>query len=380
MLTAIAVTFFTTTCLDIYRQYRNQDKLVEAADLIERSFIGTADREAMTDAAISAMVDSLGDRWSYYLTAESLARYRNYEHNRYDGLGVVVQASEDGGLTVYSVYRDSPAGEAGLQPGSRIVGVNGRDIRNSTLQEAMDLVSSAIGEGEVELALLLPDGGEVSVTLVPGAVHTDPVSRELLPDGIGLVAIANFEDRSGEQAIAAVEDMAAQGAKGIIFDLRGNPGGQLRQLLLILDRLLPEGPLFISRDVDGKEETDYSDAECLELPMAVLVNGDTYSAAEFFAAALQEYGWATVVGEKTTGKGYAQVTLMLSDGSALHLSTVEYFTPQGNSLAGTGLTPDLAVELDPELLQSLYDDLLDAALDTQLEAARSCLLEKLGLT
>ena len=374
VLTAIIVTFLTTTWLDRFAGVQRQDKLVEAADLIEASYIGTADRKAMTDAAISAMVESLGDQWSYYLTAEQLEQYREFEGNRYQGLGLVVKNGDTGGVVIYSVYRDSPAGKAEIRPGSRILAVNGNDAENATLEEAMELVTAAIAEGNVRLVLLTPDGQQETYELTPGTVDTDPVSWELLPDSVGYVRILNFEDRSGEQAVQAAEELCAQGAKGLVFDVRDNPGGQLWQLLQILDRLLPEGALFISKDIQGKVETETSDAVCLEMPMAVLVNSGSYSAAEFFAAALQEYGWAEIIGEHTTGKGYAQVTLTLNDGSALHISTQEYFTPQGKSLAGVGLTPDQTVELSQDLREKLAYGVLDHEEDTQLEAARRAVL------
>ena len=378
VLTAIIVTFFTTSFLFLRYRRVPQDKLLEAADLIETNFIGESDRKKMTDAAISGMVDSLGDRWSYYLTAEQMEQYRRFESNQYTGLGLVVKGSEEGGVVIHAVYPDSPAGEAGILPGSVIIRVDGRDARSLSLEETLNLVADGIEAGRVELGLLEPDGQERDVTLIPGSVKTEPVSWELLPDGLGLIRIENFEDRSGDLAVSAVEELCSQGAKGLIFDVRENPGGQLQQLLKILDRLLPKGVLFISRDIQGKEDTEYSDAECVSMPMAVLVNGDTYSAAEFFAAALQEYEWAAIVGEHTTGKGYAQVTLMLTDGSAIHLSAVEYFTPQGKNLDGVGLTPDLEVGLEEELLQELTYGLLAPEEDPQLEAARGLLLDKIA--
>jgi carboxyl-terminal processing protease len=246
------------------------------------------------------------------------------------------------------------------------------------MDEMLDLVRAGIGDGSVTLLLREPEGQEREVTLIPGDVDTDPVSWEMLSDGLGLIRIMNFEDRSGEQAIAAADELCAQGAKGLIFDVRANPGGQLKQLLEILDHLLPEGPIFISKDIRGQVETEESDRNCLSVPMAVLVNSDSYSAAEFFAAALQEYEWATVVGEKTTGKGYAQINLPLSDGSAIHVSSVEYFTPKGNSLAGIGLTPDLEVELRDELRSELEYGLLAPEEDTQLQAAQDLLQEKIA--
>ena len=378
VLTAIVATFFTTLWLERRNKAAPQDKLLEAADLIQTSFIGEADREEMTDAAVSAMVESLGDQWSYYLSTEELAEYRSFEHNQYQGLGLVVKAGEEGGVVIHAVYRKSPAGEAGVLPGSRIVSVNGADTRDAALSDAVLLVKEATAAGEVTLGLQTPSGEEQTFTLVPGDVDTDPVTWELLPEGIGLITVSNFEDRCGEQTLDALQELLDLGAKGFIFDVRDNPGGQLTQLLTILDRILPEGPLFISKDTQGRTDTEYSDGECLEMPVAVLVNAGTYSAAEFFAAALREYDWAAVIGEQTTGKGYAQVTLMLSDGSAIHLSTIEYFTPLGNSLAGVGLTPDLEVEMDLEKRQDLAYGLLPHEEDPQLEAAIGTLMAEIN--
>ena len=249
ILTAIIVTFLTTTWLDRLFLPMRQDKLLEAADLIESNYIGTADREKMTDAAISAMVDSLEDQWSYYLTASQLEQYQKYESNRYQGLGLVVKSGETGGVIIYSVYPDSPAGEAQINPGSRILSVNERNLENSSLDEAMGLVTEAIKTGVVRLVLRTPDGQEQAFELQPGNVDTDPVSWEMLTDGIGYIRILNFEDRSGAQAVQAVEELCSDGANGLIFDVRNNPGGQLNQLLQLLDRLLPEGVLFISKDI-----------------------------------------------------------------------------------------------------------------------------------
>lgn len=378
ILTAILVTFLTTSWLDSRFMPLRQDKLVEAADLIESSYIGTADRDTMTDAAISAMVDSLKDQWSYYLTNEQLEQYRKFESNQYQGLGLVVKGGENGGVFVFSVYPDSPAGQAQVSAGSRILSVNGQNTENAALNEAMELVTKAIESGSVRLVLRNPDGREEPVELQPGTVSTEPVSWELLPDSIGYIRILNFEDRSGEQAVQAVESLCADGAAGLIFDVRNNPGGQLKQLLQLLDRLLPEGVLFISQDNQGNREQEMSDGECVQLPMAVLVNSGSYSAAEFFAAALQEYDWADIIGEQTTGKGYAQVTLMLRDGSAIHISTQEYFTPKGRSLAGVGIAPDQSVQLSEDKRERLAYGILEHNEDDQLEAARKAVQGKIG--
>ncbi len=166
------------------------------------------------------------------------------------------------------------------------------------------------------------------------------------PSGYGLVTIENFEARASEETLEAIDARMEQGAKGLIFDVRFNPGGYTTELVKILDYLLPEGPLFRRESYDGQTSVDYSDAQCVDLPMAVLANKSSYSAAEFFAAALQEYDAAVVVGEQTTGKGYYQNTFRLVDGSAVAISTGKYFTPKGESLAGVGVMPDVPVKLD----------------------------------
>ena len=256
--------------------------------------------------------------------------------------------------------------------------MNERSVENSSLAEAMDLVTEAMETGVVRLVLRTADGLEQTYELQPGNVDTDPVSWKMLPEGIGYIRILNFEDRSGEQAVQAVEELCSAGAAGLIFDVRNNPGGQLNQLLQLLDHLLPEGVLFISRDNQGNQNQEMSDSKCVQLPMAVLVDSGSYSAAEFFAAALREYEWAEIVGEQTTGKGYAQVTLQLRDGSTLHISTQEYYTPLGNSLAGVGLTPDQTVLLSEEKREEFSYGLLKQDEDDQLMEARKAVQEKIG--
>jgi len=175
----------------------------------------------------------------------------------------------------------------------------------------------------------------------------NPVSYKMLDGDIGYVAIANFDSGSGQEAIAAVDDLIEQGAKGLVFDVRNNGGGLVSELLDLLDYLLPEGDLFITADRDGEEIVKTSDSDAIEMPMSVLVNQNSYSAAEFFGAILQEYDWAEVVGESTTGKGRSQITLEMSDGRAIHISSKTYYTPNRVDLSETGgIVPDYVVEAD----------------------------------
>ena len=191
----------------------------------------------------------------------------------------------------------------------------------------------------------------------------------MLEGGIGLVKIDNFDARCAEETITAIEKLRSEGARKLIFDVRNNPGGFAEELVKLLDYLLPEGDLFRSVSFDGKEKVDTSDASFLDMPMAVLVNGNSYSAAEFFAAALQEYEAAVVVGEPTVGKGYYQQTIQLGDGSAVALSTGKYYTPKGNSLAEKGITPTVRVDVDEETASAIYYGTLQPADDPQIQAA-----------
>ena len=361
-------------------EYTAEDKLAEAADIIRENYIGEYEESELTDRAIDAMVASLNDRWSYYMTAEEVAAYEMSSRNSYGGIGIVVQDSEDNVARVLKVYEHSPAGEAGVFPGSLFLAVDGQDVSGMDKDSVVDLVRSAIARGQVVLRFLCPDGAEREYSLTPGDVYTEPVRFQALPSGLGYVRVENFEGRSAESAIAAVESLRARQVPGIIFDVRENPGGQLSELLKLLDYILPEGKLFISRNIDGSEDIDYSQPSCVELPMVVLINEDSYSAAEFFAAALREYDWAELVGAQTSGKGYAQITVPMTDGSAIHISHIAYFTPKGVCLAGVGLTPDLSVELGEEERTLLYYDMLPLEEDPQLAAAEQLLLERASVS
>lgn len=357
------------------QETKASDRIDEAVSLIDRYFVGDWELNDAIDGAIDGIVESLGDEWSYYIPADEMELYRNDSANRYDGLGIVIQKNETGGILITSVYDVSPAADAGIIPGSIIYFVDGQNITDYTLDQAKETISNSMADGEVSISIIDPDGMKKEYTLVPGKVELIPVKYSMLESGIGYIRIENFKARSGKLIIDAVENLQREGAKSLIFDVRFNPGGGLDELLEALDYLLPEGTLFISKTRGGTEVRQYSAPSCVEMPMAVLINSESYSAAEFFSAALSEYEWATLVGEKTTGKGYAQTNIGMSDGSALHISIEEYFTPKGISLAGVGLTPDVEVDLSDNDFALLYYNLLAPEDDAQLQAAIALLAQ-----
>ena len=332
--------------------------LVEAWHLINTRFVGEYDEEAVIDGALEGMVNALGDRWSYTLTADELSAQNQRRTNQYVGIGITVNYANEEGLEILELAAGGPAEEAGLLPGEVITAVDGTSLAGEVRYEGADLIQGEEGT-TVTLEVLGADGGTRTVEVTRASIETDPVESRMLEGDVGYVALSNFYDNSAQRLEEAVTALQEEGARALVFDMRDNGGGYLRELTDMLDFLLPEGPIFISRDRAGNEETTYSDASCVELPMAVLVNANTYSAAEFFAAELQEQGVAVIVGEPTSGKGYSQQTFTLAYGGAVNISTAAYCTGSGTSLIGTGLT------LDAEVYNT--DDGTDAQLAAALE-------------
>lgn len=366
-----AVTVGVMVCI-VLPESGGISKLKVLENLIAERFIGEYDQTLIEDAAADAMVNALGDRWSYYIPADSWQSYQEQMKNAYVGIGVTIRSREDGeGLDVQGVTEGGPAEEAGLKAGDRIIGVDGNSIVGIAVADVKTMIQGESGTS-VKLTVLR-DGATLELEVTRREIKTPVATAKLLDGNIGYIKIANFNTNCADETIAAIDQMIAQGATKLLFDVRYNPGGYASELVEVLDYLLPEGKLFTRVDYTGKETTDMSDAHCIDLPMAVLVNADSYSAAEFFAAALSEYGVATVVGEKTVGKGYFQSTFQLPDGSAVGLSIGKYYTPKGESLAGVGVTPDVEVAVTDEIAAGIYAGTLDLSEDPQVLAALNAL-------
>ena len=378
---AFAVAILGSAIVTMQLTYREQTpaeaKTAEIGAYLDRFFIDDYDEEKLADAAASAMVEATGDRWSYYLTAEEKSSYDEQMQNAYVGIGVTITAQEElGGMRIEAVTAGGPAEEAGLLAGDIITEVEGE----KTLDLGMTGTRAKVRGEEGTFVTLTILRGEESfpVSVERRSIQTPVATYEMLDGQIGYIKIANFDTRCAEETNAAMDELIAQDAKALIFDVRNNGGGYKNELVKVLDKILPEGILFQSEDYQGSKQIDRSDADCIDLPMAVLVNQDSYSAAEFFAAAIQEYDWGTVVGTKTVGKGNFQTAFTLSDGSMLNLSIGKYYTPQGRSLTDTGITPDVEIALSDEDGAKLYYGQLEKADDAQLQAAIREITQKLS--
>ncbi len=346
----------------------NGVSLLQAMTVIESRFVGDYNWDEVTDGAMGAMVASLGDRWSYYLTPQDYLMVQETRKNAYVGIGVTISREEQNVISILSVAQGGPAEETGILPGETITAVEGTPVTQESWESCVVMIGGAEGSS-VKLTVVDAQGEARSVELIRREIVSDPVIYEVLPGNVGLVRLYNFYEGSAASLMAAVDDLEAKGVDAIVFDLRNNPGGYVTELTAMLDHLLPEGTVFRSKSLDGTEENYESDQASVKLPFVVLVNGESYSAAEFFAAELHESVGAPVVGEVTSGKGYAQQLFPLPNGSAIGISTSRYYTGDGISLIGTGITPEPLVVLTEEENLLLWQGELSHENDPQLQAA-----------
>lgn len=358
----------------------NDTKLDTLKTILLQCYIGEADAQKLEDAAADAMVEALGDRWSYYIPASEYQAHQENKTNTYVGIGVTVQAREDkNGIDIIRVEPGGSAQEVGIMPGDILTAVDGQSLIGMDINQTKTLITGK--EGTKVTVTILRGTEEKTFQLTRKRLNVEVASGQMLENNIGLVRIENFNSNCAKETMEEINALLGQGAKALIFDVRFNPGGYKDELVKLLDQLLPEGDLFRSLSFTGAESVDRSDKNCIDVPMAVLVNGDSYSAAEFFAAALEEYDWAVVVGEPTCGKGYFQNTIPLPDGSAVNLSVGKYFTPKGVCLADVGglkLQDENLVEVDDQTAALIYSQQLDPKEDPQIQRAVDALMKEIN--
>ena len=361
---SLTMHFATPHLLD---KYPTAKKVAVIESKLQNYFIDEYDSKKLGDEAAKAIIEATGDPWSFYLSADEVNGYKDHLDNAYTGIGVTIyEEPSEKGFTVATVQEGGPADKSGIRVGDVLTHVEGESALEMGFSEMRNRIRGGLGTW-INLTF---DRGESTYTVGVQRRRIDTLAADkiVLDSGVGYVRIANFDRNSAEQTIACIKERSEQGVQEIIFDVRTNPGGLRAELVKLLDYLLPEGAVFKSYDYTGKEETEYSDADFLNMKMAVLVDRHTYSAAEFFAAALQEYGAAKVVGERTSGKGNYQSMVPLSDGSALNISIGKYYTPSGKSLTGVGVTPDRIIPI-PD------DGNPEEAYTKQLETAEELLLQ-----
>ncbi len=358
---------------DVMADYDAYNKLTGIMRLVKENYIGTVDEQATQDAMLAGYIAGIGDKYARYMSAEAYAAFSEEQNASKVGIGVLVEHdAERGAMLVVMVMPDSPAEQVGIRPGDLIVTIGETEVSDVSYQAASDLLSGEAGT-TVELTVIRDESRRMNYTVSRAAVTFLSVNSYLYtteagaPTDIGYVHISGFDAQTPTQFAGALIDLKSQGATKFIFDLRGNPGGELGSVVKVIDSLLPKGPLVRICGKDGKEEVTNSDEAWTDARVCVLVDKMTASAGELFTAALMDYTDqgkydATVIGVGTYGKGTVQSIYRLDDNSAIAISTKLYKPPYSDNYEGIGLTPDIALALDEEAaktniyLRSAYED------------------------
>lgn len=341
-----------------------KDKLDVIDSLLNAFYLDDLDTEKAKNNIFKAYLASYGDKYTVYYTPQEYADIMQSTTGKFYGIGAVCQKAEDGAIRIAEVYVDSPASRVGMQSGDCIYKIDGTDITEMDLSTAVALIK---GDKGTSIHLdVMRDGQALEMDVVRDEIKEQTVQYRMLDNEIGYVYISQFEDVTVRQFKDAIDDLQSQNMKGLVIDIRNNPGGLLTAVNDMLEYVLPDGLQVYTEEKSGKR-TEYkgSDNHELTVPYAVLVNGNSASASEIFAGAVQDYAKGKIIGTQTYGKGIVQTIRPMADGSAIKFTMAKYYTPKGQDIHGKGVTPDIVVELDA-----------DSETDTQFEAALQYLLEQ----
>ncbi len=380
ILVGILTTFMITSTYiekkynDIFYEISGDDSTfskINAIDtIVRKNYVGNIDEAELESGIIQGYLFGLGDKYATYMDKEEFASYISKNNGKQIGIGItVIYDNTLSGMYITNVSKDSPAMRAGLVAGDIISAVDGMTISERGYYNTVSYIGSGNAGDPLVLSVEKAPNyyEEIEVTLQREVIETHTVTHQMYKDSLGYIAISGFNKVTPTEFVQAISELTSKGAEGFIFDVRNNSGGDLEGIKGVLDYLLPEGPIIRIISKDGNEQVINSDANSVELPMVVLVNGNTASAAELFASALHDYKKATLIGTKTYGKGTMQTMMRLADNSALSISTQMYNPPYSDNYEGIGITPDIEVDLTVEQHSKFYLLTLDE--DPQVQVA-----------
>lgn len=340
-------------------------KLSILNSLIDESYLGDIDKKKLEEGLYEGYIGGLDDPYSVYYDEEETKAFMEATEGEYSGIGAVMTQSKDSGIIVLThVYQDSPAMKAGLKDEDILYKVEGKEV---TGEDLTDVVSRIRGEKGTKVELTVLRGKkneEVTVVAVRDTIETQTVQTKMLEGDIGYMAVSEFDSVTYDQYVKGLDTLEGQGMKGLVVDLRGNPGGNLNTVCDILDLMLPKGLIVYTQDKNGEKREMTSDEENkFTRPMVVLVNGNSASASEIYAGAIQDYGLGKIVGTQTYGKGVVQQIFDLKDGTCVKLTIAEYYTPKGRNINGKGITPDVEEEYELNEKNPETDNQLERAVE-----------------
>ena len=350
-------------------------KIDELMSYIDLYYNDDYDEDDIRNAIYAGTLEGLGDPYSVYYTADEYKDMQISTIGKYYGIGEALgQDAKTKEITISKVYEGTTAEEAGLRDGDQIVKVNDTV---STSEELSDLVQKIRGEEGTTVHLKIYRASTkktFEVDVERKNVELPSITSKMLDGGIGYIQISEFQSKTDEQFKSALADLKKQGMKSLIVDVRSNPGGLITAASNILDHTLPEGTVVYPEDKYGKREDYTSDSNCIDCPIAVLVNENSASASEIFAGAIKDYNYGTLIGTKTFGKGIVQTVFPLEDGDAVKITTAKYYTPKGNYIHGAGIEPDINLTYKysgPE------DETYDMKYDNQVQKAIEVLTDEM---
>ncbi|MBD5542688.1 MAG: S41 family peptidase [Lachnospiraceae bacterium] len=368
----------STTVFDSTKETSGQvidDDVVRKLKLLEESidkyYLEDAEAEKVENSLYKGLVEGLGDPYSTYYSKEELEEVYDSTEGIYYGIGAYISLDETtGGGKITKVMPDTPAEEAGIHDNDIIVAVDGENVLGMTLNE---IVSKVKGPENTQVMLTLYREGESDYLEIPVTrmkIESPTVTYEMYENGIAYIQITEFDSVTTDQFKEKLNQAKTEGMKGLILDLRDNPGGNLSDVVDISGEILPKGLVVYTEDRDGKRKEYSCDGKNeIQVPMVVLVNGNSASASEILAGAIKDYEKGTILGTTTFGKGIVQRIFGFSDGSAIKLTVSHYYTPKGNDIHGVGIEPDETLEFD-------YDKYLEDQSDNQLERAKEILMKQ----
>lgn len=343
-----------------------QKKVSELKELIDQNYMGDVDEKQLEEGIYKGFISGLDDPYSVYYDEEETKSLYETTEGEYQGIGAVLSQNMNTGIiTLVQIYDDSPAMKAGLKDNDILYKVNGKEVTGVELTEVVSHIKGEKGT-TVEMTVLRgADNEEVTVTATRDTVEAQTVKYRMMDGQIGYVSVSEFDSVTYDQYQKALKDLEGQGMKGLVVDLRNNPGGNLNTVCDMLDLMLPKGLIVYTEDKDGnRQEASSDDENQFTLPLAVLVNGNSASASEIYAGAIQDYGIGDIVGTQTYGKGVVQQIFDLKDDTCVKLTIAKYFTPKGRSINGKGITPDVEVEYEADENNPEADNQLDKAVET----------------
>ena len=344
-------------------------KFIQVKELLEQGFYQEVDTDTLLEGAVAGMADSLQDPYTVYFTKEQMQLFNEKSKGSYVGIGVVVTMGQDGLLTVVEPFENSPADKVGIKKGDKIIEVDGEDVTG--IRDSDLIVSMIKGEEntKVKITIYRPsENSPIEFEIIRQRIKTINITSEVLPGNIGYIMLKMFDEEAGQDFNRLLDELLGKRVRGLIIDVRDNPGGSYAAVVKIVDRIVPEGLIVYTEDRNGKRQEEKSKPDELDIPVVVLTNGNSASASEILAGALKDHKKATIIGTKTFGKGLVQGAYTLEDGSGIKVTISRYFTPSGQCIHGMGIEPDITVEL-PDDYRDIPVSQVPREEDTQLEKA-----------